>query len=209
MRVKATAITILAGLAVLGWTATTQAAFFGAPRALKQQVARLLLDEPAPAPMAHTRFCLQYTQECKVRRTVFRGGAMKLTAERWSELAKVNADVNRTITPEPNTRGVAYERWLIGPSAGDCNDYAVTKRHELIKRGWAPRNLLLAEVVVASGEHHLVLVIRTTDGDFIADNLHPTIRPWATPRYRWVRMQSPKNPQFWSRVAIGRPDRSV
>jgi predicted transglutaminase-like cysteine proteinase len=198
---KARIVAAVAAVVAMGWSISTEAAFFGMPRSLKQQVARLQLDEPARAPMAHTRFCLQYPDECKVKRMVFRGGPTKLTPERWSELSTVNTSVNRGIRPEPNLGGVATERWLIAPSAGDCNDYAVTKRHELIKRGWAARNLLLAEVVVPSGEHHLVLVIRTTEGDLVADNLNANIRPWTAPRYRWVRVQSPKNPLFWTTVA--------
>lgn len=195
------ALALAAVIVATGWSSATEAAFFGMPRGLKQQALRLQLDEPARAPMAHTRFCLQYPKDCKVERTIFRGGPVKLTADRWAELTRVNTMVNRAIRPEPNTAGVAAERWLIGPEAGDCNDYAVTKRHELIKRGWSARNLLLAEVVVPSGEHHLVLVVRTRDGDLVADNLSASIRPWTTPRYRWVRIQSPKNPLFWAAVA--------
>jgi predicted transglutaminase-like cysteine proteinase len=36
--------------------------------------------------------------------------------------------------PERNSEGLAGEKWLIGPSSGDCNDYAVTKRSELLDR---------------------------------------------------------------------------
>ncbi|MDC7786727.1 transglutaminase-like cysteine peptidase [Rhodoplanes sp. TEM] len=194
-------VAITAALLASCWSFGAEAAFYGLPRVLKQQTARLQLDEPAAAPMAHTRFCLQYPDQCKVRRMVFRGGPTRLTSERWADLVSVNIEVNRAIRAEPNTLGVAYERWLVAPRAGDCNDYAVTKRHELMKRGWPARNLLLAEVVVPSGEHHLVLVIRTTDGDLVADNLAATIRPLATPRYRWLRAQSPRNPLFWSTVA--------
>jgi predicted transglutaminase-like cysteine proteinase len=46
-----------------------------------------------------------------------------------------------------------------GPSSGDCNDYAVTRRHDLIARGWPARSLLLAEVITSWGEHHLVVVV--------------------------------------------------
>lgn len=191
------------GIAVLatGFVAHhADAALFGFPRALKHQMERLQLQEPALAPMAHTRFCLQYPDECRPRRMVFRGGAVKLTAERWAELRAVNTMVNRAIRPEANTSGVANEHWLIAPLAGDCNDYAVTKRHELIKRGWSPRALLLAEVVIATGEHHLVLVVRTSAGDVVLDNLNANVRLVGATRYRWVRMQSPKNPLFWSTV---------
>lgn len=152
------------------------------------------------APMAHTRFCLAYPSECKVRKMMFRGGAIKLTAERRAELMKVNTEVNRSIRPEPNTEGLAAEKWLIAPSAGECHDYAVTKRHELIARGWPARVLLLAEVIVASGEHHLVLVVRTQEGDLVADNLDPNIRSWAKTGYQWVRIQTPANPLYWATV---------
>jgi hypothetical protein len=39
------------------------------------------------------------------------------------------------IVPEPNTEGVFAEKWLINPASGDCNDDAVSKRYELLKRG--------------------------------------------------------------------------
>jgi predicted transglutaminase-like cysteine proteinase len=131
----------------------------------------------------------------------FAATARFLTPQRRAELVTVNAQVNRRIVPEHNDRGVAGEKWLISPARGDCNDYAVTKRHELLERGWPSRALLLAEVVIGSGEYHLVLVVRTEQGDLVADNLSANIRPWYQTRYRWVRVRSPRNPQFWATVA--------
>lgn len=194
------AIALTAAITAIGSVAA-EAAFFGMPKTLKQQAARLSVAGPAPAPMDHTRHCLQYPDQCRAPRKVFRGGRTTLTPERWADLVRINTEVNRAIRPEPNTRGVAHEHWVIAPSAGDCNDYAVTKRAALLERGWPARNLLLAEVVVPSGEHHLVLVLRTTEGDLVADNLAASIRPLGAPRYRWLRAQSPENPQFWSSIA--------
>jgi predicted transglutaminase-like cysteine proteinase len=153
------------------------------------------------APMAHTRFCLAYQDQCKVRKTVFRGGPIKLTAERRAELITVNDEVNRAITPEPNLKGLAGERWLIAPKSGECHDYAVSKRQELLARGWPARALLLSEVVTNWGKHHLVLVVRTTAGDVVADSLDAEIRTWTKTFYQWVRIQSPDNPLFWATVA--------
>jgi predicted transglutaminase-like cysteine proteinase len=90
---------------------------------------------------------------------------------------------------------------LISPKAGDCHDYAVTKRHELMAQGWPARSLLLSEVETSWGEHHLVLVVRTSEGDLVADNLNGNIRNWSKTPYQWVRIQSPANPTFWSTVA--------
>jgi predicted transglutaminase-like cysteine proteinase len=177
-----------------------EASFFGLPRSLNLNFTHIQLEAPALPPFAHTRFCLQYPADCEVRGIAFRGGGLRLTLPRWVELIDVNREVNRAIAPEPNFEGLAAERWLLHPRKGDCNDYAVTKRHELIKRGWPSRALLLAEVVTTWGEHHLVLVVRTKEGDYVADSLHPQVRRWAETPYRWMRVQSPQNPMFWATV---------
>ena len=52
----------------------------------------------------------------------------------------------------------------------------MTKRHELMARGWPARSLLLAEVVTNWGEHHLVLVVRTRTADLVLDNLDADIK---------------------------------
>jgi predicted transglutaminase-like cysteine proteinase len=161
---------------------------------------RIGFNGAALPPMAYSRFCVQYPSECKIQKIVFRGGAIKLSVERRAELVKVNAEVNNSIAPEPNTQGLAAEKWLISPKSGECHDYAVTKRHDLVARGWPARSLLLAEVITSSGEHHLVLVVRTSEGDLVADNLNPNIRNWSKTHYEWVRIQSPENPTFWSKV---------
>ena len=95
----------------------------------------------------------------------------------------------------------AAETWLISPDRGDCNDYAVTKRHELLDRGWPARALLLSEVVVSSGEHHLVLVVRTRSGDLVLDNLTSQIKPWSRAPYRWVRIQKPNDSRLWTTIS--------
>jgi predicted transglutaminase-like cysteine proteinase len=110
----------------------------------------------------------------------------------------VNTDIVATVTVG---NGVTDE-WLISPPAGDCKDYAITKRHELLARGWPSRALLLSEVVVPPGEHHLFLIVRVKDGDLVLDNLNDEIQLAASMhgRYDWIRIQSPQNPKYWTRV---------
>jgi predicted transglutaminase-like cysteine proteinase len=195
---KGVAITML--IAGVVWPFYSDAAFYGLPKGLKPNADHIRFEEPALAPFAHARFCLQYPEDCKVRRMEFRPKKVELTEARWSELVSVNRSVNRAIVPQRNTGGLLAEEWLISPRAGDCNDYAVTKRHELLRRGWPSRSLLLAEVVMPSREHHLVLVVRTADGDFVLDNMSPNLRGWSKTPYQWVRAQSPANPRFWSTI---------
>lgn len=185
---------------LLACIASSHATYFGVPRTLNKQIERIQLATPTLSPLAHTRHCMQYPDECRVHRMAFRGGPIKLNGTRWAQLTEVNRRVNRAISPEPNTGGVMQEKWVINPVSGDCNDYAVSKRHELLAKGWPSRALLLAEVVTSWGEHHLIVVVHTVDGDFVLDNLNPNIRSAAQAGYRWVRMQSPKNPLYWGSV---------
>jgi predicted transglutaminase-like cysteine proteinase len=192
-------------LAILSAWQGAEAAFFGFSRGVVvHQQHQLRLDVPALAPFGHTRFCLQHPEECTrtMRRVTFRGGDIRLTPARWADLLAVNADVNFSIAPERNMGGILTEKWVLSPQSGDCNDYAVTKRHALLARGWPSRSLLLAEVVTKWGEHHLVLVVRIRDGDLVLDNIDASIRPWKQTGYRWVRIQTPQDPRLWASVSV-------
>jgi len=204
-------VKFLAAVAAIVVTAGVQqraeAAFVGAPLGLRGAIQYIKFDQPTLAPMAFTLFCLKYKDECKPRpqQIVFRGGRLKLTAERLALMQEVNQQVNTAIRPEANMEGLRGEKWLLHPTSGDCNDYAVTKRHELIAKGFPARAVLLSEVVTTWGEHHLVVVVRTFAGDLVLDNLSGHILPWSKKPYRWVRIQSPKNPNYWASLG----DRSV
>jgi predicted transglutaminase-like cysteine proteinase len=180
----------------------SKASMIGMPRAaLAPMIQHISFDTPTLAPMAFTLFCLHYSDQCRPHGLMFRGGPVQLTEQRMADLKKVNDHVNASILPERNNEGLAGERWVIAPANGDCNDYAVTKRAELLDRGWPARVLLLSEVVTSWGEHHLVLVVRTRSGDLVLDNMTHAVRLWAKAPYQWVRMQTPQNPSYWATIA--------
>ncbi len=90
-------------------------------------------------PIGYSRFCLRYPDDCKVHDIDFRRRNVVLTPNRWHELNGVNRDVNRSIFAEITPGDETTDEWAILPLAGDCKDYAVTKRHELLARGWPSR----------------------------------------------------------------------
>jgi predicted transglutaminase-like cysteine proteinase len=180
----------------------SKAGLIGMSRAALVPVTQhISLDRLTLAPMAFTMFCLRYSDQCRPQQLVFRGGGVRFTARRMAELYKVNDHVNASILPERNNDGAVGERWVIAPASGGCDDYAVTKRAELLDRGWPARALLLSEVATSSGEHHLVLVVRTKSGDLVLDNMIHEVRLWFNLPYRWIRMQSPQNFNYWTTVA--------
>src|SRR5512140_3361843 len=92
---------LMAAVAVVaaGVQNRADAGFIGAPQALRGVIQHIKFDSPTLPPMAYTQFCLRYVNECKPHRMMFRGGRLKLTAERWADLRDVNHAVNAEIRP--------------------------------------------------------------------------------------------------------------
>ena len=146
------------------------------------------------APFAHVVFCQDYAAEC-----VKDGGpaAVKVTAGAMEELETVNSDVNAQITEQDDTKN---DTWTLFPRFGDCDDFAVSKRHELIARGWPAPALRLAIGLTPENEGHMVLVARTSRGDLVLDNRDDNVKPWQDADLRWTSIQSPDDPQVWHRI---------
>lgn len=161
---------------------------------------------PTLAPFQHVRFCLRYPSDCKSNPT--EDEHIDLNAETFELLKRVNHDVNASITPVLKSYGSdLQDGWTIAPVTGDCNDYAVTKRHGLLASGLPGKALRLSVVKTSSGIGHLVLVVVTTKGDIVMDNLTEAIRPWQNTGYHWLKIQSANDARFWYEVKA--PDTSV
>jgi predicted transglutaminase-like cysteine proteinase len=154
---------------------------------------------PTLAPFQHVRFCLRYPSDCKSNPS--ENERIDLSTETSELLKRVNHDFNLSIAPMLKSYGSNLEDgWAIAPGSGDCNDYAVTKRHELLENGLPSRALRLSVVKTASGIGHLVLVVVTTKGDLVLDNLTETIRPWQSTDYHWLKIQSATDSKFWYEI---------
>ena len=149
-------------------------------------------------PIAFTKFCLDYPSECA-------GGAARvhMDAERMQALEDVNRQVNSSITPTRNAS--RFHFWALNVAQGDCNNYAIQKRHELIQRGWPAGALALSVVRTSWGEGHLVVAVRSDAGDYVLDNLRGDVVDWRRAGYQWVMRQSARNPQYWVALGGGRP----
>ena len=182
-----------------------EAAVPGIPRAAVVPAERVAFKDTVMGPFAYTHFCMRYADDCRIHGFSFRRPKpVAMTKARWRDLMEINRSTNAAIAPKRYVNDTSFDTWRVAPRTGDCNDYAVTKRHELLARGWPSRALLLAEVVTPWGEHHLVLLVRTEERDFVLDNLNANIRIWSKTGYRWCRVQSPTVPELWATIKDGR-----
>jgi predicted transglutaminase-like cysteine proteinase len=163
--------------------------------------ASLVETSPSLAPFQHVRFCLRYPADCRSNQT--EEERIDLTPVTSELLERVNRVVNAAIVPAQKSSGnELQEVWAIAPYTGDCNDYAVTKRHELLRSGLPAKALRLAVVKTTSGSGHLVLFVATTRGDLVLDSLAETIVPWQSTNYQWMKIQSASDARIWHDVKV-------
>jgi predicted transglutaminase-like cysteine proteinase len=108
----------------------------------------------------------------------------------------VNVQVNHDIAPKHDD----VDRWLPDAFAGDCEDFALTKRQRLIDLGWAPSQLLIAVVDDPGQGPQAVLIARTDQGDLVLDNLTDTVLPWQATGLTFLSRQSEKLPAMWVKL---------
>jgi predicted transglutaminase-like cysteine proteinase len=152
-------------------------------------------------PYAGAVFCQANPGECAAKRTRWSRLEVALNEKRFAQLQTVNQKINSAIRPENDSQAPGGDKWSLAPAAGDCEDYAITKRHELAALGWPSNALRLAVAYTAFGEGHMVLVVKTNSGDLVLDNRVNSIRRWDKTGLKWVMVQSASDPKKWMSVA--------
>lgn len=154
------------------------------------------------APPAFHDFCAREKRLCST------SGSQKLvelTNSRSAELASVNSSVNRRITESSDmaTNGTDDD-WRVPSRYGDCEDFAILKKAELMKLGW-PASALLLTVARSGWEGHTVLTVRTSKGDLILDNRSSSVKDWSRTPYRYFARQALGVGKAWELIGSAEP----
>jgi len=184
---------VLRGLAALAFSTL---GFFSAAQAAP---ANMTITGDAAPPIGHYEFCKENPRECAY------SGPVILNQDNWKTILKINYTVNTTIKPMTDMElyGVE-EKWAIPTTAGDCEDFALLKRKQLIDAGFSPSDLLMTVVLQPNGEGHAVLTVRTDRGDFILDNMRNKVKLWSETEYTFLKRQSADHPARWVKIQDGR-----
>ncbi len=150
-------------------------------------------------PVGHVKFCEQNPAECRPKADRISHNRFQMTSHRWRELKHMNELVNNVIKPVTDKKLYGrLEHWTFPTSyKGDCEDYVLLKRQQLIQRGWPESSLLITVVLDENQEGHAVLTARTAQGDFILDNKSDEVLSWQKVPYTFIKRQSYRNPKLW------------
>ncbi len=147
-------------------------------------------------PFGFVKFCERTPSEC--RQGTLEEARFEAKGARMQQLDEINRSVNLAVEPATDLEVYGQtEYWTLPGAKGDCEDYALLKRHMLMNRGWPASALLMTVVRDEKGEGHAILTVRTAQGDFILDNKTDDIKPWHKTPYAFVMRQSYIDPKVW------------
>jgi predicted transglutaminase-like cysteine proteinase len=156
-------------------------------------------------PIGHYEFCRKLPAECEERTPV--EAPIELTRQLWAEMIAINNKVNTNVLPRTDMEMWGKEEvWSYPGRYGDCEDYALEKRRELMQKGVPAGDLLMTVVRQPNGDGHAVLTVHTSLGDYILDNLEPRVLAWTDTKYQYLKRQSETDSGEW--VSI-RDDRAT
>lgn len=160
----------------------------------------LQLKKPIAAPRGFASICGRYDWACV-------GGSRGSVPE--DDILDLARSVNRSVNTgfRQISDGQQYgvqEVWALPTGrGGDCEDFVLLKKLALIKKGVPASRLLIATVLDRHRSPHAVLILRTTSGDLVLDNLRSQIKPWRDTGYSFLRVQNPDQPSNWQAVFAG------
>ncbi|ANT52068.1 transglutaminase-like cysteine peptidase [Mesorhizobium amorphae] len=157
-------------------------------------------------PVGHYEFCQKLPGECTERTP--KQAPIELTRKLWAKIVSINNSVNTRITPRTDMEMWGKEEVWSYPDSGfgDCEDYALEKRRELMNIGVPAGDLLMTVARQPNGDGHAVLTVRTSLGEFILDNLQLKVLAWTDTDYTYLKRQSTENSGVWVTINDGRED---
>ncbi|PTE11907.1 transglutaminase-like cysteine peptidase [Mesorhizobium helmanticense] len=157
-------------------------------------------------PVGHYEFCQKLPRECSQRTP--KQAPVELTRKLWARIVSINNSVNTRIEPRTDMELWGKEEVWSYPDSGfgDCEDYALEKRRELMDIGVPAGDLLMTVARQSNGDGHAVLTVRTSLGEFILDNLKSKVLPWTATDYTYLKRQSSQNSGVWVTINDGRSD---
>ena len=169
---------------------------FAQPRCSALQVPVMRQEAP---PSQYVIFCKRNPDECKL----IGDAVLQSDPSLYRLLGEVNEAVNKEIefVSDQDRLGVE-ENWDFPKDCqGDCEDFALEKRHRLVETG-----LPSASLTVAIVHHevqffpHAVLLVEMDTGTWVLDNLYDEIMCWDAVPYRYERREQPDGQ--WVRFQI-------
>lgn len=145
-----------------------------------------------------------YTQMCRRDPAICEAANFAAVHDKnWTAKSLIGTlkHVNRSVNSAIRFREDRSEKWNAVPltkgASGDCEDYAITKRMQLLALGFPANKLYYSVAYVPRAGLHTVLIANVDGTDLVLDSRTPWIERWSDTPYVWLLKQSASDPSIW------------
>ena len=124
---------------------------------------------------------------CAEQKTTYKPDPACLDSGRWRQISNIHNHINKSVVYKPDTQNI----WQIAQQTGDCEDFTLRYRAELLNKGWKSKNLLPALCKTPEGTHHMNLLVNTNQGIWVLDNRHNSIKPYTQVQCNYIALYQP------------------
>ena len=187
-------LVILIFLAFFGLSGASLGASLGAEQGV------LATGKVVSPPYGAVKLCDRYLELCdgssRLEKTVMEN-TLALAA-------RINAEINARYPQRSDMERFGQDDfWApVDSMGGDCEDFALRKKRELLDHGVPFSRLRIATVLDSELRPHAVLLIRINGTDFVLDNMVDDIVDWRATAYTFVRVEDPTVRGQW-RMVVG------
>jgi predicted transglutaminase-like cysteine proteinase len=165
----------------------------------------LQMGAQAPALSGQVELCKRLPDTCI--RTTNEYAPLRVDTAFMKDLAAENIFINASIAPMEDKRQYGEEEYWNFPDtgAGDCEDYVLAKMKSFHEKFGVPLNNMSIVHVEATPDEkdvggHVVLAVRTSDGDYLFDNQTSKVMfPYET-SYKFISATSFENFTAWKDI---------
>ncbi len=147
------------------------------------------------SPKSYVEYCNTYKQYDIACQGPLEPKKIVMNDDIRGYLNKVNRFVNSSITwkSEGKIGDKSLDQWnfIKDGGSGDCDEYVVTKLHYLLAAGFPREAMKMTIVYTKEREWHLILVVETTDGDYVLDNSHSRVERKEYHSFKWIAEERP------------------
>ena len=151
-----------------------------------------------PGPAGWLNFCMATPDRCHPAAGPV---VVTLSPQMLAQIKRVQAEVNARVVAQ--SEPVGQDLWQLATTSGDCEDYALAKQAALLAVGLPAGAVRLATALLPDGAYHAVVTVASTSGTLVLDNLQPSVVPFGSLRYAWLKLQGAHGSLRWDELRDG------
>lgn len=157
-------------------------------------------------PIGADEFCRAVVGNCPSLEALKQQFGRSSVSASLQDLSELNVVTNMSYQPMTDQEIYGQEEvWAYPTDRADCEDYALQKRRELLKKGIPADDMSIAVVRQKNGEGHAILLVALKDDVYVLDNLRDDVVTMNAAQREYTFVKHSRDLMNWFDIAAPQP----